>query len=375
MNRIVTFLAETLIELGYSIATARAPNPFQLPDEARDGWLSDQPDEFYAAPAAPPDLKFHPLAEVRGSSSFPQAAGDVPRTSANGERLARFSFPSSFPSPHPQNNTVYGLADLHFEPEVRGSRSSRKGTEVVPRTSGTDEPPRTSARAALIFLHGHMMTRATLFPLLWYARTAIGAGFDAYYMNLPYHMRRAPKGTYSGQYVLNSDVPGTAMAFRQGVKDVRSLITWIEHTQRLPVVLAGISLGAYTACMTAVVDPRPRAVVSILGGASLARIPWDGYQAGKIRRQLRQRGVTLEQLERWWALLSPGNWQPRIDRERVVLLGGKYDEIVTPANVRGLWRAWGEPRLLWYPCGHVTSALYHRQVSADLAGFTEQKIL
>jgi hypothetical protein len=70
----------------------------------------------------------------------------------------------------------------------------------------------------------------------------------------------------------------------QGVRDVRSLLTWIESRRGMPVVLAGISLGAYTACMTATVDPRPRAVISSLGGASLARIPWDGYQSGKIRR-------------------------------------------------------------------------------------------
>ncbi len=192
-------------------------------------------------------------------------------------------------------------------------------------------------------------------------------------MNLPYHMLRTPAGAYSGQYSLNAGVEQTAMAFRQGVMDVRSLITWIEQVQRLPVILAGISLGAYTACMTAVVDPRPRAVVSILGGASLARIPWDGYQGGKIRRQLQRGGLSLAQLERWWALLGPGNWQPAIDRRRIILLGAQYDQIVTPSNVRRLWLAWDQPEIRWYPCGHVTSALYHRQISADLSAFVESQ--
>lgn len=329
MNRIVTHLAEKWVELGYSILTFGTPNSFQVPDETSNAWYTSSPDDFYAVPDGVPDLQFRPLAE------------------ANGERLARFHFPSSFTSPHPQNNTVYGLADLH--------------------TAG-------EARAALIFLHGHMMTRATLFPLLWYARTAIRGGYDVYYMNLPYHMLRKPTGTYSGQHSLNANVEGSAMAFRQGVQDVRSLITWIDQERHLPVVLAGISLGAYTACMTAVVDERPRSVVSILGGASLARIPWDGYQGGKIRRQLRQGGVSLEQLEQWWALLNPGNWQPRIDPKRVLLIGGQYDEIVTPSNVHHLWRAWNKPKILWYPCGHVSSALYHRQISAELSRFVENNI-
>lgn len=329
MNRVVTHLAEKLIELGYAIRTARAANPFRAPDGTWETWSGASPGDFYAIPEEAPDLEFRPLAE------------------AGGERLARFCFPSPYPSPHPENNTVHGLADLHLAGQ---------------------------AQAAIIFLHGHMMTRATLFPLLWYARSAIRAGFDIYYLNLPYHMLRTPAGSYSGQHSLNAGVAQTAMAFRQGVMDVRSLITWIEQVKGLPVILAGISLGAYTACMTTVVDPRPRALVSILGGASLARIPWDGYQSGKIRRQLQQGGLTLDQLERWWALLGSGNWQPVIDRSRIVLLGAEYDEIVTPANVRRLWSAWDRPQIHWYPCGHVTSALYHRQVSADLSAFVERQV-
>lgn len=329
MNRILTHFAEKLIELGYSVRTSRAPNPFRPPDPAWDQWAASRPEDFYAVPDQPPDLQFRPLAE------------------GGGERLARFYFPSPYISPHPENNTVHGLADLHLAGQ---------------------------ARAAVIFLHGHMMTRATLFPLLLFARTSIRAGVDFYYMNLPYHMLRTPAGAYSGQYSLNSDIEQTAMAFRQGVMDVRSLMTWIEHTQRLPVILAGISLGAYTACMTAVADSRPRAVVSILGGASLARIPWDGYQGGKTRRQLLHGGVNLAQLEHWWAVLSPGNWQPAVDRRRIILMGGMHDEIVTPSNVRRLWVAWDRPEIRWYPCGHVTSTLYHRQISADLSAFIESQL-
>ena len=329
MNRVVTHLAEKMIALGYAIRTARAPNPFHPPDGTWEEWSEASPGDFYAIPEEVPDLKFQPLAE------------------AGGERLAHFSFPSPYTSPHPENNIVHGLADLHLAGQ---------------------------AKAAIIFLHGHMMTRATLFPLLWYARSAIRAGFDIYYLNLPYHMLRTPAGAYSGQHSLNAGVAETAMAFRQGVMDVRSLITWVEQVERLPVILAGISLGAYTACMTAVVDPRPRALVSILGGASLARIPWDGYQGGKIRRQLQQGGLSLAQLERWWALLSPGNWQPVVDRSRIVLLGAEHDEIVTPDNVRRLWLSWGQPQIHWYPSGHVTSTLYHRQISVDLSAFVERQV-
>lgn len=329
MNLSVTWLAEKLVELGYLIRTSVTPNPFREVKEPNPWWQCSSPDQFYSIPETPPSLFLTPLAEAKG------------------EKLARFQFSSPYTSPHPQNNTVYGLADL--------------------RPEGT-------SRAAIIFLHGHMMTRATLFPLLWYSRQVIRQGFDLYYMNLPYHMRRTPRGCYSGQHSLNSDIEGSALAFMQGVQDVRSLVNWIVQEKHLPVALAGISLGAYTACMTAVVEPRLKAVVSILGGASLARLPWDGYQGGKIRRQLEAGGITLEQLEQYWRLLNPGNFQPILTRDKILMIAGKFDQIVTPANVDQLWRVWNQPEIHWYPCGHVSSALYHRSISPTISTFIEQSL-
>jgi hypothetical protein len=329
MNKSLTCLAEKVVELGYQVRTLRTPDPFRCLDPSKDGWVDLSPEQFYTIPAEPPRLVFTPLAQAKG------------------ERLLRFRFPSAYTSPHAENNTVHGLADL--------------------RPEGT-------ARAALIFLHGHMMTRATLFPLLWYSRQVVSEGFDVYYLNLPYHMLRTPRGSYSGQYSLNADIPGSALAFMQGVRDVRALLTWIEHTCHLPVALAGISLGAFTACMTAVVDARPLAVVSVLGGASLACIPWDGYQGGKIRRQLQAGGTTLEQLEHAWRLVSPGYWQPKLEPKRILMIGGMYDQIVTPANTEKLWNAWARPPIRWFPCGHVSSAVYHREISQEMSAFLKYSL-
>ncbi len=329
MNRLATDLLEKSLALGfYALKLRGTPNPFQPVTPGAVKLLSASPEDFYAIPADPPELAF---------------CRDCERPGAFRDR---FTFPSPYVSPYPKNNIVHGLANLRPEGQARG---------------------------ALIIVHGHTMTHFAL--LEWYARPAIRMGLDVYFIALPYHMRRTPKGTWSGQYSLNSDVVGSALAFRQGVQDVRSLITWIAQErhapgmQHMPVILAGISLGAYTCCMTAVVDDRPKAVLSILGGGSLAQIIWDGYQLGRSRRQLLAGGVSCEDLERYWALLGPGNWQPKVARERVLLLAGKYDPIVTPKNVDRLWQAWGEPDIQWYPCGHGTIAHYHHPVRQAIFRF------
>lgn len=327
MNRYATHLAEKALEMALSVKNLTTPNPFRpLPGKA-PWWQDVDPEDFYAVPNAAPHLKFRTM--WRGLS----------RT------RARFAFPSFDNSPYPENNQVHGLASLAHR----------------------------QSRAALVVIHGHRMRSFAM--LEWFAIPAARLGLDVYYLSLPYHMRRAPAGTWSGQLSLNSDVVGSALAFRQGVMDTRALISWIEQERGTPVALIGMSLGAYTANMTSVVDARPRALVSILGGASLAQIHWDGYQMGRPKRQLLAGGVSRARLEQYWQILGPGYWHSRLPKEQILMLAGKYDPIVTPGNVEKLWRAWDQPAIRWYPCGHGTIVLYYREVVREIVRFLKDCLL
>ncbi len=323
MNRLVTGILEKSLALGfYNLRVRHTPNPFRSLRPEDLACLTASPEDFYAIPAEIPRLEFcKDCEDGRSGRDW-------------------FTFPSPFTSPYPKNNTVHGLANLRPEGKASG---------------------------ALIIIHGHTMTHLAL--LEWYARPAVQMGMDVYFIALPYHMQRAPQGTWSGQYSLNADINGSAQAFQQGVQDVRALISWIEAERRAPVILAGISLGAFTSCMTAVVDDRPRAVISILGGGSLAQILWDGYQLGRSRNQLEAGGISFDDLERYWAILGPANWKPKVARERILLIAGKYDPIVTTGNVERLWQSWNQPNIHWYPCGHGTIAHFHHPVRQAILQF------
>jgi predicted esterase len=43
---------------------------------------------------------------------------------------------------------------------------------------------------------------------------------------------------------------------------------------------------------------------------------------------------------------------------RVLMIAGRRDEVVPPRATEALWRAAGEPEIVWYDCGHYTAALY-----------------
>ncbi len=325
MNLYFSHLIDNWLE--YTVGSVRG---WVTPNQYKPFQLEEMPglDEFYAIPNDPPAVQFTPTHPIRTY-----------------RQRFHFKFRSPLTSPHPRNNIVYGLADLTTE----------------------------KAQAVLVFLHGHSMNNFA--PIEWVASHILPGGIDVYYLSLPYHMQRAPLGTWSGQYSLGADVGRFIQAFRQGVMDTRMFISWLQQNRELPIAVAGISLGGFTANMTAVVDERISAAISILGGASLAQIPWAGPSYAYIRRDLRRAGVDLSTLEKYWSILSPAQSKPRIPMERVLLLGGLYDTVVTPDNIHQLWHAWDHPTLEWYPCGHASLFLLHKRAGERIADFLQQVIL
>lgn len=327
MNKLVAHLIDNAIEITLgSLRLVIAAPQYHSAERPEQDWLHADPRQVYGSHIDPPQLSF-----------------DSVHRWLDGRTHARFHFPSPVTSPYPENNTVHGLADLQ------------------------DLPAAGSAPAALVLLHGYQMRTYT--PLKWLAEPVARAGLDVYYMALPYHMFRTPRGSWSGELGLSADVERTVASFRQGVLDLRSLVAYIREVRHQPVAIAGLSLGGFTCCTAALVDSSPFALVSLLGGGSLADLVFAGFSFRLIRKELQESGVTPADLENWWRLLAPANWQPLIARERILLFAGEHDPIVTPRNVRRLWDAWDQPRLEWLPCGHASVGFYMRRVGEQLSEF------
>ncbi len=327
MNRFFSHNLEKFLEFWVGVLQeGKMPDQFRPLDAGEFPQGLCDPQSFYALPAPPPEVVFTSQTSRR-----------------DGSRRATFEYPSPLVSPYASNNLVSGLANLR---------------------------PEGSSRGALILLHGHKTV--DLGPQEWFCGPSARAGFDIYYPALPYHIRRKPQGTFDGEYSISADIGRTLLAFQQAVLDTRALVAWIDARYHVPVYLAGISLGAYVAAMIATVESRLAGLVPILGGASFSKLVWEDYSLRYTRRDLLQGGITPAELEQDWALLDPGNWRPLLPPERIFLAAAEHDPAVRPENTRALWRAWGEPALRWYPCGHTSIFLYARPVGRDLARFLTQ---
>jgi dienelactone hydrolase len=160
-------------------------------------------------------------------------------------------------------------------------------------------------------------------------------GFAVLSADMPRHGER-PGDPRS---VLDRSNPFEAFAlFHQAVVDVRQLIDLAESRPELDtrdgVVLAGYSMGSWVNSVAGPADPRVRAMVLMVGGAT--EMP----PAARLVPQI--------------AATDPRLAIAHFAGKPLLMLGGKRDYVVTPDMVKRLYAAAGEPKeLVWYDSGHL----------------------
>src|SRR5205085_8983571 len=85
---------------------------------------------------------------------------------------------------------------------------------------------------------------------------------------------------------------------------------------------------------------------------------YDHPQAAPYRKVWEALGGSRAQVARLLAPVDPLTYAANLKDRRVILFAGKRDEIVPPRAVEALWRAAGQPKIVWYDCTHYGAALY-----------------
>jgi len=265
--------------------------------------------------------------------SFYHADGGVPRvTEQGGGRIAgatvtRFSFPTLHPLRFPETNLAVG----------RFYRNSRQPDAPV-----------------VLVSHGWAHRTIRTIEHL-YVKPFLRAGFSVVFLAHPLHFERTPRGTFSGELTVSADVVLTVEVFRQGVIDMLGAANWLRSIGESRIGLVGYSLGGYLAGLAAAV--RGDWTFVVLGGTGDSPVsPILDTSLGKnIREDLRAcHMLDRDRLTRAWRIISPGALRPRVPRERILLVAGRYDRIMLPASVRRLWNAWRRPAIHWLSRGHYT---------------------
>lgn len=207
----------------------------------------------------------------------------------------------------------------------------------------------------LCLIHGFMgsayLFNGLFFSLPWFYR----AGYDILLYTLPFHGRRAERGSpFSGYGYFADGLAGFAEAMAQAVHDFRSVLDYLEHTGVDRVALTGMSLGGYTSALIAGVDDRIQAVIPNVPVVTPDAAFDDWFPANLLvklgnRMTRADRDLTTAAS----AYHSPLNYAPLVPKDRRLIITGLGDRLAPPEQAELLWKHWDRCAFHWFPGNHV----------------------
>lgn len=272
---------------------------------------------------------------------------DVASTEKN-YKIGSFSFNSPLPSGITQNDTLNGEVFLNEDEENKPN---------------------------VIFVHGWRMESFDRIKKIFHERIMNEYGWNMYYFPLPYHLQRQPEDSlYSGELMISANVNRTVDSTRQAIVDLRALINWLKANKKGPIFLVGVSLGGWITNLAATLEEEIDGIVSIFYANKLSHSIWNTIPGKFIKRDLEQNGVTYEDLVRYWEIIDPSQAKPKVDKNNILLISGRYDQYIDLTDANYLWETWGKPPRHIYNCGHSGIVLQRSKIASDTLSFIHERI-
>lgn len=239
------------------------------------------------------------------------------------------TFNSSVNSPFPENNTVHAV---YYRPMGPGPFPT---TIVLDITGGDQSLTR--------FISGYL------------ARNGVGALF----MQMAYYGPRRPPGT--SMKLMSTNLLRTLPGIRQTVLDIRTARAWLASRPEVDkgrIGVSGTSLGSLFASLSGSLEPRFDRVVILLGGGGMVEGFHDHPQGRPVFKALAEYGLDKETIAFLLAPYDPVTWAGGLKGRKVLMLEASRDEILTPSMATRLWKAAGQPEIVWFDCTHYGAIAY-----------------
>lgn len=210
----------------------------------------------------------------------------------------------------------------------------------------------------------------------WYCWRFAAWGLSSILINIPYHIRRVPRGSHSGEYLLAPETDWSLLSLKQSFEDTQQLVNWLKDQGAGDIGTFGVSFGALMSGLY--ICNAKNADFAIMGMP-----PMDSMDViGKLRfgEQLK----ALEAKGRKTMLTDPvvpplfnmGLMTPNIPNEKIFIAKGIYDHLVPPETIDEVAKAWGGlPWLRTYPTGHINTFVFNLRFIRDVERFVKKEIV
>jgi 1-acyl-sn-glycerol-3-phosphate acyltransferase len=283
------------------------------------------------------------------------------------EQMERYVVMCEALSPHQYYsapNVIARNGESDSEPTVDGIPDSRMATvswrspiqtAFAANNVACVELFRTDARKrertpTVFLLHALMSTSPTGYHR--WAESFNELGWNACFVHLPYHFSRVPAGYWNGELAITPDLIRNAEALRQGVVELRQLMSALrEHGCREFGVLA-TSYGGWIGALLATVEPDLRFVALMAPIVNVDHAIWQSPAARRLRYELIRANIEPSLVARHFHLSSPLHCVPRCDPARVLFVTGEFDSIAPAEQIAAIQRKWHGSELLRVRQGH-----------------------
>jgi cephalosporin-C deacetylase-like acetyl esterase len=187
---------------------------------------------------------------------------------------------------------------------------------------------------------------------------------------MPYYGERRQPG--SEARMISLDVDETVRGMTQAVLDIRRARAWLAERDEVDeeqLGIMGISLGGITAALATSLEPRFSKSCLILAGGDIGEVAWTSQELEPLRKAWTAKGGTRGSLVEAFHAVDPVTYAKPSSRRKILMLNASRDEVVPPACTRALWRAFGEPEIIWWDAGHYSAVRYIFQGLADTVKF------
>ena len=266
----------------------------------------------------------------------PLADPEITTRTIRGQKVEVLRFESGYAPPHgAPGRARWGAVD-----------ACRDAFAYVLRHEG-------GARPWVIATNGYRMGHAAIdVGLFGRFHAAGGLGANVLIPVLPLHGPRSPSW-HSGTGFLGIDVIRTIHAESQALWDMRRLLSWIQAQGAPPVGAFGLSLGGFTTANFASLAEGLACAVPGIPLADVHRMLLR-HGAGPQLEYAKQIGFSTDRIRDILRVVSPLALEPKVPRNGRMLFGATADRLVTPDQVRDLWRHWEEPEIVWYQGSHIS---------------------
>lgn len=210
-------------------------------------------------------------------------------------------------------------------------------------------------RPTLIFVHGVVEHWYALNARYFSLRQFYDRGYDVLMVTLPFHGQRGDRRSpFSGYGLFANGFAHLNESMLHAISDLRVWMNYLYARGAPSVGISGLSLGGYLSALLAVVEPR---MAFCIPNSPLVA-PVDTMRAWQPTRRIMEMsaqriGADPLALRRGMAIHSPLSYQPRLDPDRVMIIGGAGDRFTPPRYVRLLHAHWPQSHLHWFPGNHM----------------------